>query len=53
MKGIFNRKCQVEAELYYYENFDKCNVVISDVDGTITKSDIVGHIAHAFNISWF
>lgn len=32
---------------------NKKNIIISDVDGTITKSDIMGHIAHAFNISWF
>jgi phosphatidate phosphatase LPIN len=27
-------------------------VVISDVDGTITKSDLLGHIAPAFGIQW-
>mmetsp|Transcript_41865 Transcript_41865/g.132003 ORF Transcript_41865/g.132003 Transcript_41865/m.132003 type:complete len:778 (-) Transcript_41865:51-2384(-) len=30
----------------------KSKIVISDVDGTITKSDLLGHIAPAFGIQW-
>lgn len=30
----------------------KSKVVISDVDGTITKSDLLGHIAPRFGIQW-
>ena len=32
----------IEAEIYLYTDNDK--IVVSDVDGTVTKNDIGGHI---------
>ena len=29
-----------------------CHIVISDVDGTITKSDIMGHVSYVFGRDW-
>eukprot|EP00277_Geminigera_cryophila_P005355 CAMPEP_0179423546 /NCGR_PEP_ID=MMETSP0799-20121207/11075_1 /TAXON_ID=46947 /ORGANISM="Geminigera cryophila, Strain CCMP2564" /LENGTH=385 /DNA_ID=CAMNT_0021197863 /DNA_START=12 /DNA_END=1169 /DNA_ORIENTATION=+ len=40
----------VTASIYLWSH--KSKVVISDVDGTITKSDLLGHIAPAFGIQW-
>jgi phosphatidate phosphatase LPIN len=33
---------KIEAEIYLYANNDK--LVVSDVDGTVTKNDVGGHI---------
>lgn len=35
-------ECEIEAEIYLYAANDK--IVVSDVDGTVTKNDIGGHI---------
>lgn len=34
--------CNIEAEVYLYADNDK--LVVSDVDGTVTISDIGGHV---------
>ena len=38
MKSLFLFRCHI----YLWKETDK--VVISDIDGTITKSDVLGHI---------
>lgn len=38
--------CRIEAEIYLYASNDK--LVVSDVDGTVTKNDIGGHINNFF-----
>jgi phosphatidate phosphatase LPIN len=40
-------ECRIEAEIYLYADNDK--LVVSDVDGTVTKSDILGHINNFIN----
>lgn len=41
---------KVECNLFLWKTSDK--VVISDVDGTITKSDAMGHIAYWVGADW-
>ncbi len=38
--------CNIEAEVYLYADNDK--LVVSDVDGTVTISDIGGHVNNFF-----
>jgi len=40
----------VEASIYLWSH--KSKVVISDVDGTITKSDLLGHVMPTFGFQW-
>jgi phosphatidate phosphatase LPIN len=40
----------VEARLFLWPTNSK--IVVSDVDGTITKSDLMGHIAPVFGATW-
>ncbi|KAI8819952.1 Lipin/Ned1/Smp2-domain-containing protein [Fimicolochytrium jonesii] len=40
----------VSAKLFLYDH--NCNIVISDIDGTITKSDALGHIFTMVGKDW-
>jgi phosphatidate phosphatase LPIN len=40
----------LEAEIILWEHTDK--IEISDIDGTITKSEIIGQIANLLNMDW-
>lgn len=41
---------QLEASIYLWEETDK--IVISDIDGTITKSDVRGHLFNLVGKDW-
>ncbi|OBA20391.1 LNS2-domain-containing protein [Metschnikowia bicuspidata var. bicuspidata NRRL YB-4993] len=41
---------QVVADLYLWKS--NCPIVISDIDGTITKSDALGHVLNMFGRDW-
>ena len=41
---------KVSSYLYYYSH--DVSIVISDVDGTITKSDVLGHIIPRFGFDY-
>ncbi|QFZ26618.1 putative phosphatidic acid phosphohydrolase [Clavispora lusitaniae] len=41
---------QVEADLYLWKSTTP--IVISDIDGTITKSDALGHVLNMFGKDW-
>jgi phosphatidate phosphatase LPIN len=40
----------IEGKIYLYDYTAK--IVISDVDGTITKSDVLGHVLPGFGYDW-
>ena len=46
----FGGKISQEVSIYLWEETDK--VVISDVDGTITRSDVLGHVLPMFGSDW-
>lgn len=41
---------KIDSIIYLYDDSDK--LIISDVDGTITKSDILGHILPTIGLDW-
>ena len=41
---------KTEASIYLWKSTDK--IVVSDIDGTVTKSDVVGHISNVFYIDY-
>lgn len=41
---------RVEGKMYLWDYTTK--IVISDVDGTITKSDVLGHVLPKFGNDW-
>ena len=41
----------ISANIFLWNHTDK--IVISDIDGTITKSDVMGHIAAIFKLGWY
>jgi len=46
---VRNENTAVEGQLFYWDYTEK--IVISDVDGTVTKSDIGGHVLPRLGIS--
>ena len=52
VKGNFGKIYEVRSRLFFYTFKPQFRVIISDVDGTITKSDIFGHILPRFNIHY-
>lgn len=40
----------LESEIYLWDKYDK--IIISDVDGTITKSDVLGQLMPMFGNDW-
>jgi hypothetical protein len=50
MRGVFHGSETVSCKLYLWTPDTK--VVISDVDGTITKSDILGHLMYYVGRDW-
>ncbi|KAI5149731.1 phosphatidate phosphatase LPIN [Enteropsectra breve] len=47
---ISGLKNQLESNIYLWDQNDK--IIISDIDGTITKSDVKGHIYTMVGIDW-
>ena len=46
----FQGTAKTEAAIYLWKWSDK--IVVSDIDGTVTKSDVVGHISNVFYIDY-
>lgn len=46
---VKNTNTTIEGQLFYWDHSEK--IVISDVDGTVTKSDIGGHLLPRLGIS--
>ncbi|MFH4975558.1 hypothetical protein AB6A40_002267 [Gnathostoma spinigerum] len=42
--------CRCSCRIYLYKWYDR--IVISDIDGTITKSDVLGHVIPAIGGQW-
>ena len=40
----------IEGKIYLYNYDDK--LIVSDIDGTVTKSDILGHIYSFLGLDW-
>ena len=41
---------KIECNLYFWDYSEK--IVISDIDGTVTNSDMLGHLFPRFGIEW-
>ena len=52
VKGNFGKTFEIKSRLFFYKFKPQFRVIISDVDGTITKSDVFGHILPRFNIHY-
>ena len=50
--GNLNSQKLLQCYLFYYPYVHQRRIVISDIDGTITKSDVLGHILTRFSIDW-
>ena len=46
----FQGTAETEASIYLWKSSDR--IVVSDIDGTVTKSDVVGHISNVFYIDY-
>jgi len=46
----FQGTAKTEAAIYLWKSTDK--IVVSDIDGTVTKSDVVGHISNVLYIDY-
>ena len=46
----FQGTAKTEAAIYLWKSTDR--IVVSDIDGTVTKSDVVGHISNVFYIDY-
>lgn len=46
----FQGTCWCSCHIYLYKWYDR--IVISDIDGTITKSDVLGHVIPAIGGQW-
>ncbi len=50
--GNFKSNQLIKARLFFYKFKRHRRVIVSDVDGTITKSDVLGHLMPIFNNQW-
>lgn len=50
--GNFGKKVSIYARLFYYPYQQQYRILISDVDGTITRSDILGHVMPFIYQDW-
>lgn len=50
IKFILDENNSIESNIFVWDYFSK--IVVSDVDGTITKSDVIGHISGLFGLNW-
>ena len=51
-KGNLGKTFSLKTRIFYYPFRNNYRVIVSDIDGTITKSDILGHIMPIFNVNW-
>lgn len=50
MKSSLQGNQEIDGKIYFWDYTTK--IVISDVDGTITKSDVLGHVLPRFGSDW-
>lgn len=50
--GNFGKQVSIYARLFYYPYQQQYRILISDVDGTITRSDILGHLMPFIYHDW-
>lgn len=50
--GNFGKEFTISARLFFYRYQKTFRVVISDIDGTITKSDVLGHLMPIIGHDW-
>lgn len=41
-----------DSRIFYYPYKSNYKIVVSDIDGTVTKSDILGHILPKVFLNW-
>lgn len=51
-KGNLGKTYSISTRIFFYPYKSNYRVIISDIDGTITKSDILGHIMPIFKMGW-
>lgn len=51
-KGTFFTKLTQKAAIFFYPYSPIRKLIISDVDGTITKSDLIGHFLQTFGVEY-
>ena len=52
MKKDDEVKTMISTRVFFYPHKSDCQIVISDIDGTVTKSDVLGHILPKFKYQW-
>jgi phosphatidate phosphatase LPIN len=52
VKGNLNTEHILNARLFYYKYQKQYRIVISDIDGTITRSDLLGHLMPFIYKDW-
>lgn len=50
--GNFGQPCTVRSCVYLYPHSDNRRIVVSDIDGTITRSDVRGHLLGLMSINY-
>ena len=50
--GNFSSDYEISSRLYYYPYRKHFRVIISDIDGTVTRSDLLGHIMPMVGQDW-
>lgn len=51
-KGNFGKVHTFYTRIFYYKYRPQFRVVVSDIDGTITRSDVLGHLMPMANQDW-
>lgn len=51
-KGNLNSTYTLDSRIFYYKYKPQYRVIISDIDGTITRSDVLGHLMPFVNQDW-
>lgn len=52
VKGNFGKENIFESRIFFYKFKPHNRIIVSDVDGTITKSDVFGHVLPRINVDW-
>lgn len=51
-KGNFGKTYTSKCRLFFYPHSLQHRVIVSDIDGTITKSDVLGHLMPIISVDW-
>ena len=51
-EGNFGKEYQISTRLFYYPYKKNYRVIVSDIDGTVTRSDVLGHLMPMVNQDW-